>query len=96
LPYLEKRSSQTLKRHFKFVKAGEYFYISAIEGNYKDSGYKKSSTGDEVFLHYYLLADLMAILSSTSLKIIFQTTISVADNPSKDKDLIIIATRKNG
>jgi len=54
IPYLSKEDcSKLFKDSFQLLKTGGYFYFSAIEGNYAQSGYEAGSTGDRAYVYYY-------------------------------------------
>ena len=78
------------------LKVGGILYLSAIEADFSTSGYKKGSTGDHVFMYYYQLEFIEAMLSANNLKIISVRRSSVQDNPSSDIDLLIIAVKQTG
>jgi len=67
-------------------------YLSTIEADYNHSGLKKGSTGDEMFLHYYLEKDITSILKKNDFEILDLKRIN---SPSQEtKDLIIIAKHR--
>ncbi len=97
LPYLKKAEMQRLVEDLSnLLLPGGVLYLSTIEGNHKESGYKKSSTGDEIFIHYYEYADIEPLFSKSHLQILSGNRISVPTNPHKDVDLIMIAVKQNG
>jgi len=70
-------------------------YISTIEGNYTNSGYKKSSQGDLVFMHYYDEAYLTKELKKNGFFIFdISRKENVTGNGEKMIDLIIIAKKR--
>src|SRR5688572_5256893 len=54
LPYLNiNETAQLISNVSKLLKQGGIFYLSTIEDDYENSGFKKGSSGDEIFMHYY-------------------------------------------
>lgn len=97
LPYLNKSELENLVKDISgLLQPGGKLYLSTIEGVHKNSGYKKGSTGDEIFMHYYEFADIETIFSDAHLQIISEKRVSVPTNPNNDIDLIIIAVKQNG
>ncbi|MGB0882781.1 MAG: GNAT family N-acetyltransferase [Vicingaceae bacterium] len=64
-------------------------YMSTMEGDYLTSGLKKGSTGDELFMHYYLEKDLAPLLEKNNFNLLKIERIQTPNQPTKD--LIIIA-----
>ncbi len=55
LPYLSRSEVQKLIIDlFNCINSQGVLYISTMEDDYIKSDYKKGSTGDEIFMHYYL------------------------------------------
>ena len=97
LPYLNKSELENLVKDISgLLQPGGKLYLSTIEGDYKNSSYKKGSTGDEIFLHYYDYASIEVLFSEAQLQTISQSRVSVSTNPHKDVDLIIIAAKQTG
>jgi ubiquinone/menaquinone biosynthesis C-methylase UbiE len=91
LPYLNKTESQQLLKDIAaLLKPGGKLYLSTIEGPHQNSGYKKASTGDEIFLNYYELADLAYFMSQARLQIISTERVSFAYG-NNDIDLVLVA-----
>ena len=54
IPYLSKEDVQKFFRDCAaLVEKNGMLYLSFIEGNYEDSGFKTGSTGDRAFVYYY-------------------------------------------
>lgn len=54
LPYLDQSETQRLiKNIYAALNQSGILYLSAIKGNYENSGFQKASSGDTVFMHYY-------------------------------------------
>ena len=95
LPYLNKSEIENLVKDISgLLQPGGKLYLSTIEGDYKNSGYKKGSTGDEIFMHYYDYAAIEVLFYEAQLQIISKSRVSVSTNPHKDTDLIIIAAKQ--
>lgn len=90
LPYLSKEEVyQLLKDTSLILNPGGIIYLSTMEADYSTSGLTKGSTGDEIFMHYYLEKDLVPILDKNRLNILKIERFPTSD-PSIN-DLIIIA-----
>lgn len=97
LPYLNSAELNDLVKDIAvLLKEGGVLYLSTIEGEYKNSGYKKSSTGQEVFMHYYRFEDIEPVFLQHHLKIISKRSVTLPENPHQDIDLLIIAVKQNG
>ena len=95
LPYLNKGEVKYLfKKISNLLRVGGVLYLSAIEADFSTSGYKKGSTGDQVFMYYYQLEFIEAMLSANNLKIISVRRNSVQDKPNPDIDLLILAVKR--
>jgi 2-polyprenyl-3-methyl-5-hydroxy-6-metoxy-1,4-benzoquinol methylase len=91
LPYLNRSEAQQLLKDITgLLHPGGKLYLSTIEGPHKNSGYKKASTGDEIFLNYYELADLAHLFSEAGLQIISTGRVSFAYG-NNDIDLVLVA-----
>lgn len=94
LPYLDKTEViRLLKDIAGLLNDRGILYVSTIEGSYSDSGLKKGSTGDEVFMHYYESAAIEGWLLEAGLELISISRVSVAGNPHQDTDLILLAQK---
>lgn len=98
LPYLTKEETAKL-----FTNASELLnkdgviYISTMEDDHANSGFRKGSTGEEIFMHYYTSEDLIQLLKKNGfnlVEIIHQDY--PAQGETKTTDLIIIAEKENG
>jgi len=71
LPYLSKEEALNLITDcsLKLNKKG-ILYLSTIEGDYESSTYKKGSTGDEIFMHYYKAEFLQEALEKNGFNIL--------------------------
>lgn len=94
LPYLSKEDAIRLIYDASHILHPEgVIYISTMEDNYSKSGYKKGSSGDEIYMHYHEAVYLTEALQQSGFKIM---DIHRKNYPEKDGtqtiDLIIIAT----
>ncbi len=95
LPYLNKREVKKLiKDVSSLLPEGGLLYLSAIEDEFSKSGYKKGSTGDKLYMYYYKLEFIEAMLSANDLKIISVKRSSVPNKVNPDVDLLIIAVKQ--
>ena len=54
LPYLSKEDcAKLIKDSSSLLNSGGIIYLSAIEGDYKNSGYEAGSTGDKCYVYYH-------------------------------------------
>ncbi len=66
------------------------FYLSFVEGDYNDSGYKAASTGDKTYFHYYNTEAISKILNENSFAIKQQFSIKYK---AEETHIIIIAEK---
>ncbi len=60
MPYLAKEDVAFLIRSAKLLlQPGGILYLSTIEGDYQKSAFQTASTGDQTFVYYHSLADLI-------------------------------------
>jgi len=90
LPYLSKEETlKLITDASKCLTQNGIFYISTMEEDYNNSGFTKGSTGDEIFMHYYLEKDITSVLQKNNFEIL---DLSRVDSSNQNtKDLIIIA-----
>ena len=63
MPALDKLAVQKLvKDIFYVLNPGGLLYLSTIAGDYEQSGFKKSSAGDDVFMYFYDIPFLTTVL----------------------------------
>ncbi|HLA56478.1 MAG TPA: class I SAM-dependent methyltransferase [Flavobacterium sp.] len=96
LPYLSKEEAVKLIRDAaQILNPGSVIYISTMEDDYSKSGYKKGSTGDEIFMNFHQADYLSTALGENHFNII---DLQRQNYPEKDGtntiDLIIIARRE--
>ena len=94
LPYLSKK--ETSKLFFDaslLLKSGGLFYLSTMEDDYSKSTFKKGSSGDEIFMHYYSFDFLKEELNKNHFQILHFEQKKYIHNEEKTTDLIIIAQK---
>ena len=93
LPYLsEEEVVHLINDVAKLLNPDGVFYISTMEEDeYNHSGYKMSSSGDQMYIHYHTGSHLIAALQANELKIIDTQRITYSTNGENVTDLIIIA-----
>lgn len=93
LPYLSKEETeQLIKDAALMLNSQGIIYISTMEDDYSKSGFKKGSTGDEIFMHYHQADYLIDGLKASGFKMIdLQRKIYDAVDKTKTVDLILIA-----
>jgi ubiquinone/menaquinone biosynthesis C-methylase UbiE len=98
LPYLSLTETEELfKVIYKKLEPQGVLYLGAIEGDYASSGFKKGSSGDEIFMHYYDEATLLEKLHVAGFEILKTEHIfyPMADG-SKEKDILMVARKIKG
>ncbi len=95
LPYLTKEETQKLiQNSFRVLRPNGILYISTMEDDYKKSGFRKGSQGDEIFMHYYEAEYLTKTLTENQFKILkLDRKEYPAPDGSKVIDLILIAEK---
>lgn len=95
LPYLnEVETQQLIIDIVNLLNKDGILYLSTIEGNYNNSTYKKGSTGDEIFMHYYSEKFLQSLMESLNLSIRYLHRVAIV-NDEETNDLVIIAKKNN-
>ena len=95
LPYLSK--NETSKLFFdasNLLKPDGIFYLSTMEDDYSNSTFKKGSSGDEIFMHYYSADFLKKELTKNNFQILHLDRKEYFHHEEKTTDLIIIAQKK--
>lgn len=95
LPYLSKEETEKLiSDAANIMNSSGLIYISTMEDAYSKSGLRKSSSGDEIFMHFYKENDLTSALEKNNFTIIYtdRKHYSAADD-TQTTDLIIIAQK---
>ncbi len=93
LPYLSKEETEQLIKDVALILNSQgIIYMSTMEDDYSKSGFKKGSTGDEIFMHYHQADYLIDALKASGFKMIdLQRKIYDAADKTKTVDLILIA-----
>lgn len=95
LPYLsvEETAKLFMDCYLRLTSNG-IIYISTMDGEYSNSGLQNGSTGEEIYMHYYLSENLHEMLREVGFKIInLQQVKSTMTNGTETVDLIISAKR---
>jgi 2-polyprenyl-3-methyl-5-hydroxy-6-metoxy-1,4-benzoquinol methylase len=94
LPYLAKEEVLELVRSAKdLLVPGGIFYLSTMEGDYADSKIQKSSSGEEVFVHYYDRLFLEKTLQSQNLEVVKIWSQPDLTQKEKTTDLVFLAKK---
>jgi len=93
LPYLNKEEALKLIVDASNLLNGKgIFYISTMEDEYINSGYKKGSSGDEIFMHYFEADFLKESLNRNGFEIMHLSRKNyLAGDKTPITDLILIA-----
>jgi ubiquinone/menaquinone biosynthesis C-methylase UbiE len=95
LPYLSKKEAiKLIGDACKLLKPGGALYISTMEDDYSKSGFKKGSTGDEIYIHYHQENYLTKALKENGLTIIDLSHKVYPGEEGIITDLVIIAKRE--
>ncbi|MDQ3047979.1 MAG: class I SAM-dependent methyltransferase [Bacteroidota bacterium] len=97
LPYLSKEEVLKLIHDFSAVlKPGGSLNLSTIEDDHSNSGFRKGSTGEEIYMHYYEADFLKTALIQNQFKIELTERIeSKGPEDSTVTDVIIIALKEH-
>ena len=95
LPYIDaEETGAFIAAASNIMKPGAVIYISTMEDDYSKSGFRKGSTGDEVFMYFYKEDFLVNVFEKNDFKIM---KVDRKDFPSNDgskvTDLVIIAKK---
>lgn len=95
LPYLEKDEVlRLIVAANATLNDGGLLYLSTMEDDYEKSGFRKGSTGDEIYMYYYPKVFLVEALRTAGFRILKAKR---QDYPEKDGsqtiDLILIAQK---
>ncbi|MFK7771060.1 MAG: trans-aconitate 2-methyltransferase [Saprospiraceae bacterium] len=92
LPYLSKEeTSKLILDASTLLNPSGLFYLSTMEDDYSNSTFKKGSSGDEIFMHYYPFNFLENILNKNHFKILHFERKKYFHNEEETTDLIVIA-----
>ena len=93
LPYLDKTETiKLIQDASNVLKPKGLLYLSTMEDDYDASGFRKGSTGEEIFMHYYPAEFLTQTLQENNFTIIkTERKVYPANDGSSVTDLIIIA-----
>ena len=94
LPYLAKDEVLDLFQSVNDLLSAEgIFYLSTMDGNHSKSGIQKSSSGEEVFIHYYDDGFLKGALVGNGFEIIKTWIQPDLTQKQETTDLIILAKK---
>lgn len=95
LPYLSKEETEQLIINASLIlHQGGIIYISTMEDDYNKSGYKKGSTGDEIYMYFHQANYLKEILKKNGFEIIDERRKKYQMQENIDTvDLILIAKK---
>ncbi len=95
LPYLSKQDAiQLIKDSSQCLNHDGVLYLSTMEDDYRKSGLKKGSTGDEIFIHYHQEDYLSETLIQNGFEIIAKQRKKFPElNGTETTDLILIAKK---
>lgn len=93
LPYLSMNETETLIHDAaRILLPNGLLYLSTMEDDYSKSGNRKGSSGDEIFMHYYMSDDLTRILLKYKFELLKLDRVeSKMTDGTKVTDLVIIA-----
>jgi predicted TPR repeat methyltransferase len=92
LPYLSKKEAIKLIADTSLqLKKKGILYLSTMEDDYSNSGLKKGSSGDEIFMHYHQADYLCESLEQNGFKLVEMQRIEIPEQELMD--LILIAQK---
>jgi len=95
LPYLLKEETiQLFQDCSAILNPSGWLYLSTMEDDYSASGLKKSSKGDEIFIHFYESDFLSKVLFELGFDIIKQEKIKTESPQGIVTDLVMIAQKR--
>jgi predicted TPR repeat methyltransferase len=95
LPYLSKEEAiKLIGDASKLLNPSGALYISTMEDDYSKSGFKKGSTGDEIYMHYHQEDYLTKALKENGLTIIDLSRKVYPGEEGTITDLVIIAKKE--
>lgn len=95
LPYLSRKDGREFVRvASQCLEPGGVLYLSTILGNYEDSGFATSSTGDRIYLYYHSEEDVSRWLHDCGFTVKARQRLPSPSSASlKSTDLVLIATK---
>ncbi|WP_156308997.1 class I SAM-dependent methyltransferase [Sphingobacterium endophyticum] len=69
-------------------------YLSFVEGNYENSSYQVSSSGDRVFFYFYQSDKIIDLLKSKRIEFLDELTVGYGDSGQERQNHKIIIARK--
>lgn len=73
LPYLSREeTTQFIKDASQLLKEGGMLYLSTMEDDYSKSGFRTSSSGDQIYMYFHEAAQLVHVLENNGFRIISQ------------------------
>ena len=95
MPYLSKEDCAKLIADCSLLlNEGGILYLSAIEGNYTDSGYVTGSSGDQMFIYYYQSDFLRKHLENNNFKLLKLMTKNYKTSDSTIQNHLIKIAKK--
>jgi len=95
LPYLDKSETlKLLKDACKILNESGILYLSTIKGDYEKSEFRKGSSGDLIFMHYYDIDFLSDVLKKNHFSILkIEEIVSEMSDGNSVTDLAIVAKK---
>lgn len=95
LPYLSKvETIQLIEDCVQMLLPSGKIYISTMEDDYNASGLKKSSKGDEIYIHFYESDFLSKVLFEKGFEVLKEDKIVTSSPQGTVTDLVIIAQKR--
>jgi cyclopropane fatty-acyl-phospholipid synthase-like methyltransferase len=96
LPYLSKEDcAKLIKDTSLLLNSGGIFYLSAIEGDYKNSGYETGSSGDSCYVYYHEENFLSGLLKNNNFSLVNVSRKYFAHSSHKSTSHLILLAKKN-
>lgn len=95
IPYISRPElSQLISDAHSLLSPSGVLYLSFVDGNYYDSGFKTSSSGDQIYFYYHSLDWIIKLLDKQCFKILHLLPILYGDHDkTREIHTIIIAEK---
>lgn len=97
IPYLDMNETiQLIENISKKTKIDGLFLLGFIKGEYKNSGIVRSSTGDEIFVHYYDPSFIKEWIEKFRFAVLKAMEFQSPNPGQSEQDILIVSKKLNG
>lgn len=95
LPYFSMQETKQLIQYAaRVLREKGLIYLSTMEDEYQKSGLRKGSTGDEIFMHYYLASDIEPMLEEAGFHLLLkERKLTTGSDGATVTDLVLVARK---